>query len=160
MPDFLNKLTAKLEERASPYKGWLQRPSSGQHDRRQTPIYHRPPPATPYWTATFSPSIPVSQEWRHETGAHGWGNAELEDYTTSSENSYTRPTGNGGAHSLVIRAIVNNTSVTSARLTSKVTLGRDRGYLSARITAPSASKQLAPPPLWSAPIPVLLWFVS
>lgn len=145
MPDFLdqfNALKAAFTERAgSPHRQWHQDHNSRHRDHGTS--YSRPPPATPYWTAVFSPDVPISQEWRYETGAHGWGNNELEDYTTSPENSFIRPS-TPGTHALVIRAAVRGAAVTSARLTSRATLGRDRGYLCARITAPSASKHPAP----------------
>jgi hypothetical protein len=41
------------------------------------------------WQPSFSPSIPVSQEWEHKIGhgSDGWGNQELQYYTDSRENS-------------------------------------------------------------------------
>ena len=83
------------------------------------------------------PDVPLSHDWRQETGASGWGNAELQDYTTDELNSHV--SGNG----LGLRAVVEPQKITSARLTSHKTLGRDRGYLMARITAPSASACLS-----------------
>ena len=78
------------------------------------------------------------QEWRHETGASGWGNNELQDYTISDANAFFGQSWNG-AGCLVIRAIVEENKFTSARLTSRKSLERCRGYLQARIKAPSAS---------------------
>lgn len=99
-----------------------QQPAGG-HD--QTPIQ---PPAQEYWEAKWD----LVNGWRHETGASGWGNAELQDYTNDQRNSYVDGT------TLVMKAIVEPGRITSARLTSHKTLERDRGYLMARITAPSA----------------------
>ena len=99
------------------------------------------PPASAYWKASMGPNVPVSQDWRQETGAHGWGNAELQDYTTDERNSCIRTVGSG-AYALSIRAIIEPQRITSARLTSHQKLSRDKGYLTARITAPSASEFL------------------
>lgn len=114
-----------------------QPPSINQTSRPST--YNRPSPPVPYWTATFDKTLPITQEWRQETGDHGWGNNELQNYTTSERNSQFREV--NGRQCLVLRAVADGDSFTSARLTSKVTLGRVRGYLSARISAPSASTQ-------------------
>jgi hypothetical protein len=103
---------------------------------------HIPPPASAYWKASIGPNVPLSQDWRQETGAHGWGNAELQDYTTDERNSCIRAVGSG-AYALSIRAIAEPQRITSARLTSHQKLSRDKGYLTARITAPSASEFLA-----------------
>lgn len=99
------------------------------------------PPAhahlVPYWTATFRLGKSISDEWVQEQGDHGWGNDELQNYTSSNENSLFRGSIKGQT-SLVLRAIVKPEQITSARLTSKVTLERDQGYISACITAPAA----------------------
>jgi len=93
-----------------------------------------------YWQADFSPSAPVSTNFKYELGDGGWGNNELENYVAAKENSFHTP-----SHELVIRAIIasnrpdNKTKYTSARLTSHQRLERKRGYLEATITAPSAT---------------------
>lgn len=130
MPNFLQKfnaIKANIEEHLD----------SRSQSQSQS---HFATPSAAYWVASFTPDHPVSKEWRHETGAHGWGNNELEDYTNSERNSFFRPTA-FGAHCLVLKAVAEPNSLTSARLTSLVALGRDKGYLTARITAPSASTQ-------------------
>lgn len=99
--------------------------------------YHRPSPLVPYWTANFDTRTSVAQEWRQETGDNGWGNNELQNYTTSERNSEFCEI--NGRQCLVLRAIADGSSVTSARLTSKVALNRTRGFLSASIRSPSAS---------------------
>lgn len=98
-------------------------PRSGGPD--QTPL---PPPSPRYWEAKWD----LVNGWRHETGASGWGNAELQDYTADPRNSHVDGT------TLVMKAIVEPGRITSARLTSHKTLERERGYLAARISAPSA----------------------
>jgi hypothetical protein len=94
-----------------------------------------------YWELSSDPSRPVSEDWKHEVGANGWGNNELQNYTTSSANS--RHARVNGRDCLVLSAVAERGTFTSARLMSKVCLDRERGYLSARITAPSASMSLA-----------------
>lgn len=101
--------------------------------------YTRPAPPTPYWAATFALGKQVSDEWVQEQGDHGWGNNELQNYTDSTENAFFRANSHGHP-CLVLRAVVQRGRATSARLTSRMTLGRDEGYLSAHITAPSARK--------------------
>lgn len=39
-------------------------------------------------------SAPNPAVWNHETGAHGWGNAELQNYTASRANSALDGQGN------------------------------------------------------------------
>ena len=130
MPDFLkgfNAVKAKIE-------AGMNSSSHSQFPGQQNVLYQSmSAPSTPYWTANFNTDQPVTSEWRRETGAHGWGNAELEDYTDSDRNSFFRQS------TLVLKAIVEGNSLTSARLTSHEKLGRDRGYLEASIVAPSAS---------------------
>lgn len=115
--------------------------SSDGHD--QTPLH---PPPQQYWAAKWD----LTNGWRHETGASGWGNAELQDYTTSPQNSYV------DGSTLVMKAIVEPSGrITSARLTSHKTLERERGYLSARITAPSAKGVW--PAFWMLPKEPFSW---
>lgn len=111
------------------------RPTSSGTQHQQT--FNRPAPLQPYWTANFSVEGRVSDEWEQELGDHGWGNNELQNYTASDENCGFRAGGDHGPQ-LILRAIVRPDTATSARLTSRVTLGRDQGYLSARITVPTA----------------------
>lgn len=92
-----------------------------------------------YWKATLGPNVAVTQDWRQETGASGWGNNELQDYTTDQRNSHVQAV-DANHYALSLRAVVEPERITSARLTSHQTLGRDKGYLVARITSPSASK--------------------
>lgn len=52
--------------------------------------------------------------WGFETGIHGWGNDELQEYTTERQNAF-----HDGEGHLVIRALGEGARVTSARLTTK-----------------------------------------
>ncbi|EUC44835.1 glycoside hydrolase family 16 protein [Bipolaris oryzae ATCC 44560] len=112
------------------------RPPSAQ----PPPPQNIPPPHTEkvYWRPSFDKSTPVSQNFRHEIGDHGWGNNEKQMYTDSPENSFHHD------NRLIVRALVGPDKWTSARLTSHQTLSRPRGYLSATCLPPSA------PGIWPA----------
>jgi len=109
---------------------------------------------TPYWTPDLqSPSVETN--FRHETGQHGWGNAESQNYVSSPSNSFHDNS------SLILRAIIDSTlsspseQYTSARLTSHATLGRPRGCLTAHITAPVATGIW--PAFWLLPADPFVW---
>lgn len=93
-----------------------------------------------YWRPNLHPQVPVSTNFHHEQGQHGWGNDESQNYIDSPQNSFHSPHGDA----LIVRALINHghpdsaQKFTSARLTSHQTLSRPRGCLSARITAPMA----------------------
>ncbi|TDQ52192.1 glycoside hydrolase family 16 protein [Actinorugispora endophytica] len=77
-------------------------------------------------------SAPDASKWTHETGAHGWGNAELQNYTTSRANSALDGNGN-----LVITARrEGDGSYTSARMITKDKFERAYGRYEARIKLP------------------------
>lgn len=68
------------------------------------------------WSDEFNGATLDNTNWNYETGGGGWGNNELENYTTSSNNSFLS---NGN---LVIEArkeTLGTNSYTSARLTTK-----------------------------------------
>ncbi|KAJ9123609.1 hypothetical protein QFC24_003825 [Naganishia onofrii] len=107
------------------------------------------------WKADFGQDSSVKTNFYHEVGNHGWGNNEAQNYVDSPANSFhghhTSADGNTTTQALIIRAIINHSAhdkahqaYTSARLSSHQGLGRPRGYLSARITAPVA------PGIWPA----------
>ncbi|CAD6439313.1 1c50dce4-1dfc-4a5d-ab91-b96eb68e1eb7 [Sclerotinia trifoliorum] len=125
---------------------------------------HRPPTAPPpipqnrpsysaihpYWNPSFSPHVPVSDNFRHQLGDHGWGNNELQNYIADRENSFHDENG-----CLVLRAISSNGRFTSARLTSHMALARDRGSLVATISPPCASGVW--PAFWLLPREPFTW---
>ncbi|KAF2475586.1 concanavalin A-like lectin/glucanase [Lindgomyces ingoldianus] len=104
-----------------------------------------------YWQPTFSPSIPVTQNFTHELGAHGWGNNESQNYVSSPSNSFHTPDGR-----LVVRAISQNGQYTSARLTSHQTLSRARGYLSVSIVSAPCAEGIWPA-FWLLPKDPFKW---
>lgn len=104
------------------------------------PPQNIPPPYSEkvYWKPSFDAATPVSQNFRHELGDHGWGNDEKQNYTDSPTNSFHHD------NRLVVRGLVQTGTYTSARLTSHQTLSRPRGYLEATTLPPSA------PGIWPA----------
>lgn len=110
-----------------------------------------------YWRVNTS--APVSQDFEQKQGhgePYGWGNNELENYTSSAENSFCTPDGK-----LVLRAISRpghpdpEARFTSARLVSRQTLGRPRGCLTAWLTVPAAEGIW--PAFWMLPREPFQW---
>ncbi|OQE29626.1 hypothetical protein PENSTE_c002G00712 [Penicillium steckii] len=93
-----------------------------------------------YWRPNLHPQAPVSTNFYHEQGQHGWGNNEAQNYVDSQQNSFHSMQGDA----VIVRALINHghpdpaQKFTSARLSSHQTLDRPRGCLSARIIAPVA----------------------
>ena len=87
------------------------------------------------WSQEFNGSAgsaPDSAVWSYDTGAGGWGNAELQNYTTSRNNSALDGQGN-----LVITARrEGDGSYTSARLQSNDKVEVKYGRVEARIQIP------------------------
>lgn len=76
------------------------------------------------WSDEFEQNgAPSEANWDYNTGSHGWGNNELQDYTRALENASVKD------GILTIRAIKNGDVWTSARLVSK----NKRDYLYGRI---------------------------
>jgi len=121
----------------------------------------RPPAAVPLhpqpvvgllWRPTFEAG--VASAFRHETGDHGWGNNEIQNYTASPENSFIGPQPEGA---LVLKAIASHDgrSFTSARLVSYQKMAWPRGHVAARISAPLAKGIW--PAFWLLPVENLRW---
>lgn len=116
--------------------------SCGGSAQNSTPV---PPPITSYvltWSDDFSGtngSSPDSSKWVMETGGGGWGNNELESYTSRPENAKVQD-GN-----LVITAIQENYTgtdgisrpYTSARLKTQGKFDQKYGRFEARIKVPA-----------------------
>ncbi|MCL3862972.1 glycoside hydrolase family 16 protein [Actinotalea sp. K2] len=87
------------------------------------------------WSQEFTGpagAAPDASVWNHETGAHGWGNNELQNYTTSRANSALDGQGN-----LVITARREaDGSYTSARMTTKGRHELRYGRIESRIQIP------------------------
>lgn len=119
------------------------------------------PISKPYWRADFDPSTPLSATFKYKTGfgtPPGWGNNELEYYTSDQKNSFYR-----GDKKLVVRAVANSNrhdsdnqrQYTSARLVSLDTLGRKCGFVAAVLTPPCASGVW--PAFWMLPKEPFNW---
>lgn len=67
------------------------------------------------WSDEFNGRVLDTSSWNYETGANGWGNNELENYTSSSKNSFIAK---GGYLVIEARKEAQN-SYTSARLQTK-----------------------------------------
>lgn len=93
------------------------------------------PAQKPAWSDEFdgpAGSAPESSKWVHDLGASGWGNAELQNYTSSRENSFLDGKGN-----LVIRAIkTGEKQYTSARLKTSGKYAVRFGRIEARMKLP------------------------
>ncbi|PZR53526.1 1,3-beta-glucanase [Xylanimonas oleitrophica] len=91
--------------------------------------------ATLVWSDEFdgpAGAAPNAAYWNHETGNHGWGNNELQNYTNSRANSALDGNGN-----LVITARREaDGSYTSARMTTQGKVQPQFGRIESRIKIP------------------------
>jgi beta-glucanase (GH16 family) len=105
-----------------------------------------PVPAPEGWRLTFADEFdapegtpPDPARWGYDVGGHGWGNNELQCYTTSTENCFH----DGGGH-LIIRAIKrpttddagNTREYSSARILTKGKFAQQYGRFEARLKLP------------------------
>ena len=77
-------------------------------------------------------AAPNPKAWTYDLGANGWGNQELEEYTSSRANSFL----DGEGH-LVIRAIKTEKGYTSARLKTQGLYEVKYGRVAARLKLPA-----------------------
>ncbi len=104
------------------------------------------PTDLPGWKLTFADEFnapvgtpPDPSKWNYDLGGHGWGNNELQCYTTSTKNSFHDGKGN-----LVIRAIKESTTdekgttreYSSARILTKGKFAQTYGRFEARLKVP------------------------
>jgi beta-glucanase (GH16 family) len=145
--DLQSKAQQAMNNNKAPPIPWSSKPGSSSAPTTQ---------ATPYWQPSCHPDTPVSSHFHHEQGNWGWGNNESQNYVDDSANSFHTPDGN-----LIVHAIINHShpqddrKFTSARLSSHQTLDRNRGSLSARITAPVAKGIW--PAFWLLPKDPFTW---
>ncbi len=85
------------------------------------------------WSDEFDGPEINPDYWTHETGGHGWGNAESQYYSDTADNSFIED-----GH-LVIQALEQNVGgklYTSARLMTKDKVTTQHGRVEARIQIP------------------------
>ena len=91
------------------------------------------------WSEEFNTGTsPDSTVWSYDLGASGWGNAELQEYTSASENVHIE---NGN---LVITAQKSENGFTSARIRTEDKLTFKYGTIEARIKIPDLADGLWP----------------
>ncbi|MBN2163083.1 MAG: glycoside hydrolase family 16 protein [Pontiellaceae bacterium] len=91
------------------------------------------------WSEEFNTgSLPDRDIWSYDTGAGGWGNAELQEYTTNSANARIED------GQLVITAIRQGNSFTSGRVKTQDKLTFKYGTVEARIQIPDLGNGLWP----------------
>jgi beta-glucanase (GH16 family) len=94
-----------------------------------------PPTATTSWSDEFNGpanSPPDSTRWTYDLGGGGWGNQELQTYTSLAEN--VRLDGQGN---LVIRVLSTPSGITSARVKTQGRFNAQFGRIEARMRLPS-----------------------
>lgn len=87
------------------------------------------------WNDEFNGEGAVdSTKWKHELGGHGWGNNELQYYTSSQKNSYQK---DGNLHIAAIKENYGGRNYTSARLITQNLAEFKYGIVEAKIQLPS-----------------------
>ncbi|MBX0291839.1 glycoside hydrolase family 16 protein [Hymenobacter sp. HSC-4F20] len=82
------------------------------------------------WSDEFDAAVLDPSKWVYEQGGGGWGNNELQTYTSSDNNAYLRD------GKLVIQAVQSGSSYTSARLITKGKQSFQYGRLDIRAKIP------------------------
>ncbi|MFH1120480.1 MAG: glycoside hydrolase family 16 protein [Bacteroidota bacterium] len=96
------------------------------------------------WADEFmNPGVPDTAFWKHETGDHGWGNNEIQNYTASPENAFIKD------GKLIIKALKNNGKWTSARLITKNKVDFLYGKMEIRAKLPTGKGTW--PAIWMLP---------
>ncbi len=94
-----------------------------------------PPVPVLFWSEEFNTDgAPDPAKWGYDLGANGWGNAELEDYTSRPENAIVQ----GGVLKInAIKENYNGSAYTSARLVTKDKFSFKYGKVEVRAKLPS-----------------------
>jgi beta-glucanase (GH16 family) len=104
-----------------------------------------PPGMTLVWSDEFDgEGAPDPAKWEYSMGGHGWGNAELQNYTNRRDNSELR----GG--SLFITARKDGGRWTSARLKTQYNASWTGGYFEIRARLPRGRGTW--PAVWMLPL--------
>jgi beta-glucanase (GH16 family) len=130
-PDFGLDLSARVPDQSAPVADLSQGPDLTTAPDLQSP-----------WKLTWSDEFtgpkgqaPDTTKWVHDTGAGGWGNNELEYYTSLAENASLD--GNGNLAIVAEKKTYMGSSYTSARLKTEGTFAQAYGRFEARIKLPT-----------------------
>ena len=85
------------------------------------------------WSDEFNGDAIDKKTWTYDLGASGWGNNELEDYTTNAANAYVA---GGCLHLAALKPSAENRHYTSARLKSEGLFSFQYGRLEWRAQLP------------------------
>lgn len=90
------------------------------------------------WSDEFNGTSIDLSNWNYDVGGGGWGNRELETYTTNAANSYIQHTTQNVVDigELVITAVKNRAKYTSARMKTQGKHSWKFGKFAARIRLP------------------------
>ena len=88
------------------------------------------------WSDEFDKGYIDSSKWGFDYGGNGWGNNELQCYTSRWENAYVA---NNLLHIRAVRGYYEGRDYTSARLLTKGKFDFQYGYVEARIALPRLS---------------------
>ena len=95
------------------------------------------------WSDEFDGTALNTTDWVYETGAHGWGNNEIQNYVA---NSKVATVSNG---TLKINLFKENGTVYSARIKARPRTGWKYGYVEARLKLPKGKGTW--PAFWMMP---------
>lgn len=88
------------------------------------------------WSDEFNGDSLNASVWTHDTGNSGWGNNELEYYTSRTNNAYVA---NGELHIVARKEAYGGASYTSARLKSQGLFSRKCGHIEWRAKLPQGT---------------------
>lgn len=106
------------------------------------------PGQTPAWSDEFNQAVgssPDPAKWTYDLGGGGWGNDELETYTSNPANvSVVSDPGATDGRALAITAIQSGSTYTSARIKTEGIFSFTYGLVEARIKLPPGGQGIWP----------------
>ncbi len=113
--------------------------------KKEVPVYPVPEGMELVWSDEFDYEGPPDPEkWAYSLGANGWGNAELQNYTDSTENSYVKK------GCLSITALNKDGAWSSARLKTQFIAAWKYGFFEVRAKLPRGIGTW--PAIWMMPV--------